>query len=50
MDMKGKTKNNIKTRMDIALYYDCQNIWLFNNGLRVEKPKSPCTISCLWIA
>ena len=26
MDMKGKTKNNIKTRMDIALYYDCQNI------------------------
>jgi hypothetical protein len=40
MDMKGKTKDNIKAKMDLTFYYDCQNIKLLNDGLRVEKTKS----------
>jgi len=40
MDVKGKTKDNIKAKMDLTFYYDCQNIKLLNDGLRVEKTKS----------
>jgi len=39
MNMKEKIKNNIKSRMDLTLYYNHWNIELFNNMLCVAKPK-----------
>jgi len=27
MDVKGKTKNNIKARLDLALFYNWKNMW-----------------------
>jgi hypothetical protein len=38
-DVKGKTKDNIKARLDIALFYNRQNIELVRDGSRVTKPK-----------
>jgi hypothetical protein len=32
IDVKGKTKDNIKTRMDITLFYHRKNIKLVNVG------------------
>ena len=37
MDMKGKTKDNIKARLDIALFYNHKNIELVYNESRVAK-------------
>jgi hypothetical protein len=40
MDVKGKTKDNIKARMNIALFCHCKNIELVYVRLRVTKPKA----------
>jgi len=40
MDMKGKTKDNIKVRMDIALFCNRKNMKLVFDGSRVAKPKT----------
>jgi len=40
MDVKWKIKCNIKAIIDLALYYDCQNIELLNDDLCVVKLKA----------
>jgi hypothetical protein len=40
MDVKGKTKVNIKARLDIALYYNHKNMELVYNESRVAKPRA----------
>lgn len=56
IDMKVKKKrDNINTRIDLALYCDLWNLKLLNDWLRVAKPKSQshihlrqgCIVSCL---
>ena len=39
MDMKGKTKENIRARMNIYLFCHHKNMELVYNGTRVAKPK-----------
>lgn len=39
IDIKGKTKDNTKARMNIALFYDHQNIELFNDGYMSQNLK-----------
>jgi hypothetical protein len=39
MDMKGKTNDNIKARMDITLFCHRKNMKLVYAGTRVTKPK-----------
>jgi len=38
MDVKGKTKDNIKARLDITLLCNHQNMELVRDGSRVAKP------------
>jgi hypothetical protein len=40
MDVKGKTKDNIKARLDLALFCNRKNIELVCNGSRVAKPRA----------
>jgi hypothetical protein len=40
MEVKGKTKDNIKSRMYIALFCHYKNIELVYVGSRVAKPKA----------
>jgi len=40
MDMKGKTKDNIKARLDITLYCNRKNMELVYDESRVEKPRA----------
>jgi len=40
MDVKGKTKDNIKARLDIALYCNCKNMELVYDESRVAKPRA----------
>ena len=40
IDVKGKSKDNIKARLDIALYCNRKNIELVYDELRVAKPKA----------
>jgi len=40
MDVKGKTKDNIKVTMDIALLCNCKNMELVFDGSRVAKPRA----------
>jgi hypothetical protein len=40
IDVKGKTKDNIKARIDIALFFHRKNMELVINGSRVAKPKA----------
>ena len=40
MDVKGKTKNNIKARLDLAFFYNRKNIELVCDGSRVAKPRA----------
>ena len=40
MDVKGKTKDNINVRLDIALSCNRKNIELIFYGLRVAKPRA----------
>jgi hypothetical protein len=39
MDVKGKTKDNIKARLDVALFCNRKNIELVYDGSRVAKPR-----------
>jgi hypothetical protein len=39
-DVKGKTKDNIKAIMDIALFYNRKNMELIFDGSQVTKPKA----------
>jgi hypothetical protein len=39
MNMKGKTKEKIKVRMDIPLFCHRKNMELVDDGSRVTKPK-----------
>jgi len=39
MDVKGKTKDNIKAKLDIALYYNHKNMVLVYDESRVAKPR-----------
>jgi len=39
MDMRGKTKDNIKARLDIALFCNRKNMELVCDGSRVVKPR-----------
>jgi hypothetical protein len=39
MDVKGKTKDNIKARMDITLFCNHKNMKLVFDGSRVAKPR-----------
>jgi len=55
MDVKGKTKNNIKAKMDIALFCHHKNMELVSIGSWVVKLKTSLaldksTITCLPIA
>ena len=40
MDVKGKTKDNIKAIMDISLFCNSKNIELVYDGSQVAKPKT----------
>jgi len=40
MDVKGKTKDNIKARLDVALFCNRKNIELVCDGSRVVKPRA----------
>jgi hypothetical protein len=40
MDVKGKTKENIKARLDIALFCNRKNMKLVCDGSRVAKPRA----------
>jgi hypothetical protein len=40
MDVKGKTKDNIKARLDVALFGNRKNIKLVCDGSRVAKPRA----------
>jgi hypothetical protein len=40
MDVKGKTKDNIKARMDILLFCHHKNMNLIYDGSRVAKLKA----------
>jgi len=40
MDVKGKTKDNIKARLDVALFYNSKNMELVCDGSRVAKPRA----------
>jgi len=40
MDVKGKTKDNIKARLDITLFCNHQNMELVHDGSRVAKPRA----------
>jgi len=40
MDMKGKTNDNIKARMDITLFCNRKNMKLVFDGSRVAKPRA----------
>ena len=44
MDVKGKTKNNMEAKMDLALYCDNINMNLVNNKFCVAKPKATFTL------
>ena len=40
MDVKGKTKDNIKSRFDVALFCNSKNMELVRDGSRVAKPRA----------
>jgi hypothetical protein len=40
IDVKGKTKENIKARLDVALFCNRQNMKLVYNESRVAKPRA----------
>jgi hypothetical protein len=40
MDVKGKKKDNIKARLDLALFCNCKNMELVFDGSRVAKPRA----------
>jgi len=40
MDVKGKTKDNIKTTLDIAFFYNRKNMELVCDESRVAKPRA----------
>jgi hypothetical protein len=40
MDVKGKTKDNIKARLDIAFFCNCKNMELVCDESRVAKPRA----------
>jgi len=40
MDVKGKTKNNIKARLDVALFCNRKNMELVCDESRVAKPRA----------
>jgi hypothetical protein len=40
MDVKGKTNDYIKARLDLALFCNCKNIELVCDGSRVAKPRA----------
>jgi hypothetical protein len=40
MDVKRKTKDNMKARMDILLFCHCKNMKLVYDGWWVAKPKA----------
>jgi hypothetical protein len=40
MDVKGKTKDNIKARLDVALFYNRQNIELVCDKSRVANSRA----------
>jgi hypothetical protein len=44
MDVKGKTKDNIKAKMDIMLFYHRKNMDLVYDMSRVTKPKASFTL------
>jgi hypothetical protein len=45
MDVKGKTKDNIKAIMDIMLFYHRKNMELVYAGSQVAKPKASFTLN-----
>jgi len=40
IDVKGKTKDNIKARFDVVLFCNCKNMELVYDGSRVAKPRA----------
>jgi len=40
MDVKGKIKDNIKARLDLALFYNRKNMELVYDGSWVAKPRA----------
>jgi len=40
MDVKGKIKDNIKARLDVALFCNRKNMELVCDGSRVAKPRA----------
>jgi len=40
MDVRGKTKDNIKARLDVALFCNRKNMELVCDGSRVTKPRA----------
>jgi hypothetical protein len=40
MDVKGKTKDNIKARLDLVLFCNRKNMELVCDGSRVAKPRA----------
>jgi len=44
MNMKGKKNDNVKAKMNIALFCHCKNMELVFNGSRVVKLKASFTL------
>jgi hypothetical protein len=44
MDVKGKTNDNFKARIDIALFCNYKNMELVFDGSRVAKPRASLTL------
>jgi hypothetical protein len=40
LDVRGKTKDNIKAKLDITLFCICKNMELVFDGSRVAKPRA----------
>jgi hypothetical protein len=40
IEVKGKTKDTIKVRMNVTLFCDFKNMELLNDEVRVVKPKT----------
>ena len=46
MDIKGKTKDNVKARLDLAIFCECPYLELQQDGNeRVYKPKATYSLT-----
>jgi hypothetical protein len=49
MDVKGKTKDNIKARLDVVRFYNRKNMELVCDGSRVAKPRASFVLENVFV-